>query len=250
MTQNKQWFAMGASDSPDCTDVMIYDDIGGYGVTAEAFVSQFNAIKTPKINVHLNTMGGGVFDGLAIYRAMEQSKANVTAYVDSIAASIGSIIALGADSVCMAANSFMMIHSPWSYVQGNAGAMRQEADILDKLGAQMAAIYAGKTGKTVEEVQSLMSKETWMNADEAKAAGFADSIDSDAADDELMKAVVIRAATKFSNLPPKMKLIAAETMVEKAKADAAKKAAPPAMSLEEFGQIKERLKLDEQAVLV
>ncbi len=240
---NKKWYAIAAAGT-DTTDIMIYEDVGMWGVTAKDFIAEFKAITSPNINVRINTMGGDVFDGIAIYTAMKESKANVTACVDGIAASIGSIIAMGGKKIVMAPNSFMMVHMPWSYCQGNAEAMRREADILDKLSAQMVAIYAGRTGMTPEECQRCMAQETWMNADEAKASGYTDEISLDGSEDAVAKAAVRAFAglgKHFSKMPEALKARVGKAIQQDAAEVAAGKAA--------LVRVRQQIDIDERAAL-
>jgi ATP-dependent protease ClpP protease subunit len=112
------------------------------------FVQELNALQVDKITVRINSMGGSVPDGLAIYNAMRRHAAHITVEVDGMAFSIASLIAMGGDTVHMAANALMMIHAPWTVAAGNAAELRQTADTLDTWAAAMASSYAAKTGKT------------------------------------------------------------------------------------------------------
>lgn len=154
------------------TEILVYDEIGFWGVTAGDFVRALQQITTPKILVRLNSPGGDVFDGLAIYNALRAHPAAVQTHVDGLAASVASIIMLAGDSVTAAEDSFVMVHSPWSIVIGDAAEMRAMADILDKIGGQIAAIYLNATGESPETVAAWLAGETWFTGAEAMAAGL------------------------------------------------------------------------------
>lgn len=183
--------------------VYIYDEIGWFGVTAEAFIKDLNKIEAKTINIRLNTPGGSVFDGTAIFNAIKQHKSKTVTYIDGLAASIGSIIALASDEVRMAKNAFFMLHEAWSIVIGNASTMREEADLLDKVDGVISQTYMDKTGKDKKEIKALMSKETWLTAKEAKEMGFIDVIEDDS-DDEKARASLFDLSV-FANVPDELK---------------------------------------------
>lgn len=164
----------------DVSEIWLYDEIGrdwfGEGTTAKDFIAELNAIKSPKIDLHINSPGGQVFEGAAIYNAIQRHAATVTAYIDGIAASIASVIALAGDTVIMAKNAMFMMHNPAGFVMGRAEDMRKTADILDKVRETMVGAYVAKSKKTAADVVALLDAETWLNADEAQAAGFVDQI--------------------------------------------------------------------------
>jgi ATP-dependent Clp protease protease subunit len=157
-------------------DVMLYDEIGMFGITAKEFKTRLDGIKAKTINLRVNSPGGDVFDGLAIYNALREHPAKVITHVDGVAASISSVIAMAGDEVRMAENAFLMVHNPWSLVMGSAADLRKEADLLDKVGGSLVMAYVEKTGMSAEQVQSLMDAETWFTAEEADVAGFVDSV--------------------------------------------------------------------------
>lgn len=157
-------------------EIYIYDEIGYWGITAANFVAELTAVTSDRITVHLNTPGGEVFDGLAIYGALKQHQANVTVHVDSLAASIGSVIAMAGDRIIMARNATMMIHDGHGLCAGNATDMRELADLLDKTSDNIASVYTDRAGGTVKDWRKKMKAETWYNADEAVKAGLADEV--------------------------------------------------------------------------
>lgn len=174
----------------DEAEVRIYEEIAWYAINAEEFARELATITAPVINLRINSPGGSVFDGLAIYQTLRAHSARIVTHIDGLAASIASVIALAGDEIRIAAGAFVMIHNPWSIVMGDAAVMRQEADVLEKVAASLAGMYAARTRESAEAMQELMDAETWWNAEEAIAAGYADSI----ADDKPANA---RAADRF-----------------------------------------------------
>jgi len=174
----KIWYSITAK-SEATAEISIFGPIGntwdGEGVTASKFISDLKAIKAPNIELSINSPGGSLFDGLAIYNALATSGKTVTAKIMGVAASAASIVAMAASKIVMPKNSHMMVHKAANYAFGNADEMRETAAVLDTLDNSIAATYAARTGKPLDEVKALLDKgDTWMNADEAVAAGFAD----------------------------------------------------------------------------
>lgn len=160
----------------DEVEIMLYDEIGFWGVTASEFNKQLSGIKAKTINLRVNSPGGDVFDGIAIYNALRDHPARVVTHIDGVAASIASVIALAGDEVRMAENAFMMIHNAWGMVIGYAEDMRKEADLLDKVSGSLLMAYENKTTSSSAEIQAWMDDETWFTAEEAAEAGFVDEI--------------------------------------------------------------------------
>jgi ATP-dependent protease ClpP protease subunit len=163
--------------------VDLMDDIGMWGITAQEFVQDINSINAASIDLHINSGGGDVFDGLAIYQAIKDHPARVTVQVDGLAASAASFIAQAGDEVYVAPKATLMIHDASGITLGNAADHRQTADLLDKMSDNIASIYADRAGGTVEDWRAAMLAETWYLADEAVAAGLADGIAGQAADE-------------------------------------------------------------------
>lgn len=176
--KGKKWYRISAAaGDADVVEIYIYDEIGWYGVTADEFVRELAQVTASTIHLRLNTPGGMVFEGTAIYNALLQHPARVITHIDGIAASMGSIIALAGDEVRIATGAFVMIHDPWTVAIGGSADMRKEADLLDKLAGSMVEIYAAKmSGETPAEIAKLMGEETWWTAAEAVAIGFADAL--------------------------------------------------------------------------
>jgi len=160
-------------------EIVIYDEIGIWGITAKQFLDDLNGLgDVTTLNVRLNTPGGSVFDGNAIYNALRRHPANVIVTVDGLAASMGSVIAMAGDEIIMPENALMMIHDPSGLVWGTAEDMAKMADALEKMKSGLIAAYRNKTGLPDDEISALMAAETWLTADEAQAKGFADTVDA------------------------------------------------------------------------
>jgi ATP-dependent Clp endopeptidase proteolytic subunit ClpP len=164
------------ADTPT-TDVYLYDAIGGFfGIRAAEVVDALREARGRKLRVHINSPGGDVFDGLAIFNALREHDGPVETVVDGLAASIASIIALAGRPVTMHPAAFYMVHEPHGFAMGQAADMRKLAALLDKAGDVLADVYAAKTGQTLTWVHAAMLEETWYTADEAADAGFIDEI--------------------------------------------------------------------------
>ncbi len=174
MTKNKSWYNIQAKG--DSADVIIYDEIGFWGITAKQFIDEVKDLAVTTINLHLNTPGGSVFDGTAIFNVLKNHQAKVIAHVDGLAASIGSFIAMAADEVQIASNAFMMIHDPIGVAIGGSEEMESMANLLDKMADTLASAYAVKSGKSVEDIRELMAAETWFTGQEAVDTGIADVV--------------------------------------------------------------------------
>ena len=167
-------------------ELLIYGDIGdswwGESVTAQSVAQQLNDLPdaVATINVRINSYGGSVADGLAIYNALKRHKAAKAVTVDGVAMSSASLIAMAGDTVSMPPTSLLMIHAPWGGLYGNAKEMRQYADVLDTFSESMADAYVKKSGKSRDDVLALLTdgEDHYYTGDEAVAEGFADALDS------------------------------------------------------------------------
>lgn len=144
-------------------------------VSSADFVATLGGVDADAIDVFINSGGGSVFDGSAIYTALKRHSAAVTVYVDGIAASIASVIAMAGDNIVMAENATMMIHDPWSMVVGNATEMRKQADTLDIVKDSMKAAYK-RSNLSEQAIHDAMAEETWYTAEQAVEAGLADIV--------------------------------------------------------------------------
>lgn len=162
---------------PDATDVYVYDSIGGwFGVYADEFIQDLKGISSSNINLRINSPGGSVFDGVAIANAIRSHPANVTVYVDGLAASIASVIALAGNKLVMMPQTSFMIHDASGGCYGNAAEMEYMRNLLDKQSDNIAAAYAAAAGGTTEEWRARMKDETWYTAQECVDAGLADEV--------------------------------------------------------------------------
>jgi ATP-dependent protease ClpP protease subunit len=143
------------------------------GISAEGFGRALGKVTASRIALHVNSPGGDVWDGVTIMNALLQHPATVTAYVDGLAASIASVIVMGADEVEMGLGSQLMIHDASTITFGNAADMEQARALLDKVSDNIAGVYAARTGQPAADWRELMRAETWYNADEAVTAGLA-----------------------------------------------------------------------------
>lgn len=169
----------------DEATIYIYDVIGmdfwtGEGVTAANFAQDLDGITAPKVNLRINSPGGDVFEARAIVAAMTRHPATFVAYVDGVAASAASVIAVNADQVEMAPGSFMMIHKAWTIAVGNYDDMTATANLLNQVDTSIANDYVAKSGATLDQVMDWMKAETWFDADQAVANGFADAVTGEA----------------------------------------------------------------------
>jgi ATP-dependent protease ClpP protease subunit len=168
----------------DEADVYIYDEIGFWGTRASDFADQLAEITSSVINLHINSPGGSVFDGLAIYNALCDHKAEVRVTVDALAASAASFIAQAGDNIRMGRQAMMMIHDASGFTVGNAKDHREMADLLDKLSDAIADIYADRTGFPTAHWRTAMLVETWYSAQEAVDAMLADETTKGSKDDD------------------------------------------------------------------
>lgn len=160
----------------DKSEIWLYDEIGMWGKSAKDFVSELKEIKNNQIDLHINSPGGNVFEGNAIYNALKNHNSEIVTYVDGIAASIASIIALAGKKIVMAENAMYMMHNPSGITIGEANDMRKSADVLDKIRDTMINIYMTKSKKPEAEIKKILDDETWYSAKEAVDNGFADEL--------------------------------------------------------------------------
>ncbi len=197
-TKNKSsWYAMKALSGGGAS-IDIYGDIGFWGITAAEFRRDLKEMgNIQSLEVHINSPGGSVTEGLAIYNTLKQHHAEVTVYIDGLAASMASVIAMAANRLVMPANALMMIHNPWGWASGEADDMRKQADVLDKMKASMLSAYS-RSGLSDEEITSIMDEETWYTGQEAVDAGFADELGDEI---EINAHYDLEALAKFKNAP-------------------------------------------------
>lgn len=182
-------------------EFLIYGDIGGWdeeSVQAMAVIQELRASTVSEIHVRINSFGGAVSDGLAIYNALRRHSAKIVTHIDGVAASIASLIAMAGDTIMASASSMLMIHAPWTMAMGGANDLREMADVLDVFSMAMAAAYAPRIGK--KEALGLLKDVTdhWYAPSEALSAGLIDNIETGKGKkaSASSEAVVLAAATK------------------------------------------------------
>ncbi|MGP5106524.1 head maturation protease, ClpP-related [Pseudomonas helleri] len=179
--QNKHWYSLKASGEAEARsiEVYVYGEIGTWGITANQFVRDLAALDdgVSPIVVAFNSVGGDLFDGLAIHNALSRLGERCTARVDALAASAASVAVCGAHKVVIASNAMLMIHNPWTYAAGDAEDLRKVATALDQALEAIIAAYKAKAPDIDEvELRRLVNAETWLTANEAVALGLADSV--------------------------------------------------------------------------
>ena len=198
----RDWFRFRNADDAEQAELFIYDEIGWFGIMADDFRRELAGVTAPSIALKLNSPGGDVFDGIAIYNLLQQHSASVNVTVDGIAASIASVIAMAGERVEIAKGALMMIHEPFGLVIGDANDMRKQAEALDKMGDSIAGIYAARAGGAAEEWRARMADETWFDADEAVEAGLADAVTSTAAVENRFNLSIFRNGPKSPGATP------------------------------------------------
>ncbi len=158
-------------------DVIGYDPWTGDGVTSRRVAAALRTIGVDApVTVLINSPGGDMFEGLAIYNLLREHKGDVTVKVLSLAASAASVIAMAGDTIQVARAGFLMIHNAWYVAIGNRHDMREVADWLEPFDRTMADLYAERTSLDIKEIAALMDAETWFGGSEAVERGFADSL--------------------------------------------------------------------------
>ncbi len=179
--QNKHWYSLKASGEAEARsiEVYVYGEIGTWGITANQFVRDLAALDdgVSPVVVAFNSIGGDLFDGLAIHNALSRLGERCTGRVDALAASAASVAVCGAHKVVIASNAMLMIHNPWTYAAGDAEDLRKVATALDQAMEAIIAAYKSKAPDIDEvELRRLVNAETWLTANEAVALGLADEV--------------------------------------------------------------------------
>jgi len=209
-------------------ELMIYGVIDpraadGNGIRAIDVIDSLASLRGDTITVRINSPGGVVMEGIAIYNALRDDRRRVVVRVDAVAASIASVIAMAGDEIIMAENASMMIHDPWAAAMGGSNDMRAMADEIDRQKGIIVNIYASRTKLDRAEIESLMSAETYMSASDAIDRKFADRVDiplaiaacASLSKDELRRLVareLVRASTSESPVPAAAAAIKLETV--------------------------------------
>lgn len=171
---DKSWYTMQMAANKTA-EIYIYDAIGLWGISAQQFARDLKDLgDISQIKLRLNSPGGSVFDGIAIYNLLKEHKASVETFIDGLAASMGSVIALAGDTVHIAENAFYMIHNPATVAVGEEKDMEKAKNLLAKVKATMINVYSSRSGMSEDDIAAAMDEETWYTGAEAVAAGFAD----------------------------------------------------------------------------
>ena len=171
-----KFYALEKSNDGTAT-IHLYDEVGAFGAGSKEFLSDLAKLDGQHLHLRINSPGGSVVEGTAIYNALRRHKGGLTVHIDALAASMASVIAMAGAPVYIADNALMMIHNPWTISAGDADQLRKEADLLDKLKSTLVNAYVRKTGMDQNQVAEMMDAETWLDAVEAVALGFADAIE-------------------------------------------------------------------------
>lgn len=174
-----RWTGPLAAEADNPATISIYDVIGedpwtGGGVSAKRIAAALRSVGKADVTVNINSPGGDLFEGLAIYNLLREHPAKVTVQVMGLAASAASVIAMAADDLAMGLGSFLMIHKSWGMVLGNEDDFREAADVFGTLDRSMVDIYAARTGQDPKEIARMMRAETWLTAADAVEKRFAD----------------------------------------------------------------------------
>jgi ATP-dependent Clp protease protease subunit len=223
----KRWYDFRARAGAP-TEIVIYDEIGAFGIPAKAFLDELKALgAAPELTVRINSPGGSVFDGVAIYNALRRHDAVITVWVDGIGASIASMIAMAGDEVVMPENAMLMLHDPSGLVMGTAADMRAMAEALDRMKAGMVAAYRDKSGRDDAEIEALMAAETWLSAEEAVALRLADRVE------QPVRMAAHFDLSRFRHPPPQLAALAATPSPQEDDMSDPKKTSPRKPGLDE-----------------
>jgi ATP-dependent Clp protease protease subunit len=207
----KPYFKAQVKDNNEL-EMLVYDVIGeawdGSGITAKSFKDQLdNSGSYDRISVRINSPGGDVFDGVAIYNLLRAQGKPVSVYVDGLAASSASIIAMAGDEIVMGTAALLMIHEAWSLAIGDADDMRKMGETLDTVTGSIADIYVLRTGNDLADIKQMMKDETWLNSADALAAHFCTAVSKQSAGG-VGNAVKhnVKALSKYRNVPAELKI--------------------------------------------
>jgi ATP-dependent protease ClpP protease subunit len=243
----KTWYDLVCQKENKTAELSIYGIIGAWDISASEFIAdlkQYDDIET--LNVHINSPGGDVFDGIAIYNVLNEHKAQVNIFVDAEASSIASVIVMSGDKITMYDTSVMMIHKPLVLSIGNAPQLRKSADVLDKIENNIVKAYKTKIKDLSDaDLHQMMEEETWMDADEAKTFGFADEIiKNDKPEDVAVHFAAMsdnEIFKQFKNVPKKI-----QALVQGKPTPQNKGGEPPAVPAKSQNEIKPKIQEDVQ----
>lgn len=189
----------------DRAEIYLYGVIGGdwfgEGVTAKQFADDLKALGSVKtIDLRINSEGGSVFDGKAIYSLLVEHKAKVITHIDGLAASAASFIAMAGDEIEIAEGGFVMIHNAWLFAMGDARELRRTAELLDTVNGTILDVYTARTKGDRAKLAKMMDDETWLTAEDAIKHGFANKMVQN-----LKVAASISHPDRFKNMPAALK---------------------------------------------
>jgi ATP-dependent Clp protease, protease subunit len=162
----KKWYNI-IDNKNNIGEISIFGEIGGWGITLDQFVKDFDLVKDKsEIKVYVNSPGGDVFAGVAIYNILSKYRDKVTVEVLGLVASIASVVALAGSKLIMYDGAMMMLHNPLMFTAGNSEQLRKDADTLDKIKEQIINIYLNNTNYSEKEIDEIMNDETWLTADD------------------------------------------------------------------------------------
>jgi ATP-dependent Clp endopeptidase proteolytic subunit ClpP len=168
-----KWFMLNASAGR----ISIHSDIGYGGINAAEFSAQLDTIRSSTIHISINSNGGDVATGFAIYNMLARKKAHKIVTIEGLAASMASVIAMAGDQIVMPSNAMMMIHNPWGSIAGGAEQIESFSEALRRMQANIVETYRKRTKLPADKIQAMMDAETWLTASEAVELGFADEVE-------------------------------------------------------------------------
>ncbi len=157
-------------------EIVIYDEVGYFGITAGAVHDRLQEANGADVRVLINSYGGDVYDGIAIYNQLVGYSGLISVRIDGIAASAASLIAMAGDQIAIAENAELMIHKAWTIGWGNSTDMTEIAARLEQIDGNLAATYAARTGVDTAEIAKMMAEDTFLTGSKAVELGFADEI--------------------------------------------------------------------------
>lgn len=202
------------------SDLYLYIEIASWGAgyaahSAQSFKQELDDLgEIETLNIYINSPGGDVFEGNTIMNMLKRKKCTKNVYVDGLAASIASVIAMAGDKIIMPSNAMMMIHNAWTYAAGNSNELRKLADDLDKVNASIRQTYLDKAGDKLDEetIITLMGNETWLTAQECFDYGLCDVVGEGK---NLAAKFDLNLLNKYKNIPVDYVLRQAEAINNK-----------------------------------
>ena len=193
----RNWYSIKAL-ADDTAEISILEEIGYWGINAKQFAADFKAITASKIKLVINSPGGSVTDAVTIFNILAASGKDIEVKVLGIAASAASFLAMVGTRITMPENTFMFLHNPINFVYGNADEMRDMADVLDKFGASITAMYAKRWNGTEQALKDVLAAETYLTAAECLEHGLCD---------EVTPAIAATAKFEVEDLPENVRAV-------------------------------------------